>query len=158
MGAHPGGYRFSVPAVKWPEHGAEHSPLFCVEAETVEVFVSVPFVPSWRREGIPFMSILCRYCVSVEIRLGYTPGADSRKLIGRLRYLSACGVPSVVNTLLCRVLPVVFSEHQVSVLYLDLRKCFGVRITQIVKSKWTLYYFVEKFTEHGMSCCSETNR
>ena len=82
-----------------------------------------------------FMSILYR-CCDCRDRLGYTPGADSRKLIGRLRYLSVCVVPSVVNTLLCRALPVVFSEQQVSVLYLDVRKCFDVRIAEIVKSKF----------------------
>lgn len=44
------------------------------------------------------------------------------------------GVLSVVITLLCRV-PVVFGE-QVSVLCVGLRKCFDVRIAEVVKSKF----------------------
>ena len=74
--------------------------------------------------------------MSVGIRLRYTPTADSRTLICRLRYLSVCvcAVLSVVNTLLCRV-RVVFGE-QVSVVCFDLRKCFYVRIAEMRKSKF----------------------
>jgi len=60
-GGPPKDYQGSVPAVKQPELGVDHSPLSRAETETVEVFVSVHFVPSWRRKGILFLSILYRY-------------------------------------------------------------------------------------------------
>jgi len=60
-GGPPKDYKGSVPAVKQPERGVDHSPLSRAETETVEVFVSVHFVPSWRRKGILFLSILYRY-------------------------------------------------------------------------------------------------